>query len=132
MRRKATSKWSKIPSGRYRIVDLGRPAVFFIPVKKLYLGLPGRTIQEELHDFLVNRYGGYTATTLPSFGVWRGLGDAIINDECCVYEVSILGKNKVKPLLEKLAELAQKMGEECIYVKAGQYSGLVYPPNPKE
>lgn len=121
------SKWKSFTRGNYTIEDLGRPAVFLLPIKKLQRKMGDVTIEEELHKFLIDHFGAYTASTIPSFGFWRNAKEATISDECREYEVSFLGKDRIPVLLEKLAKIAAIIDEKCIYVKAGQYSCLVYP-----
>lgn len=121
------SKWTSLRGEGYLLEDLGRPAVFLLPIKKLHFPMGETTVEEELHQFLIKNYGSYTTSTVPSFGFWKDLKRATILDECRIYEVSILGRKKVPPLLRKLADIAIAMQEECIYVKAGQYAALVYP-----
>lgn len=117
-------KWSSFTCDDYALEDLGRPAIFLIPTKKLR---KSRKVEKELHKFLVRSFGAYTSSTIPSFGFWRNSKKATICDECRQYEVSFPGKERISLLLKKLAEIALVLKEECIYVKAGQYSALVYP-----
>ena|SRR3989338_7786853 len=128
-RDKSTSnKWRSLSSKEYILVDLGRPAVFLLPVRKLKKRVSrDKTLEEDLHQFIIRNFGAYTTSVIPSFGVWKKEKRAVISDECREYEVSFLGKEKIPLLLKKLAEIATFIGEECIYVKAGQYSALVYP-----
>ncbi|OGZ93913.1 MAG: hypothetical protein A3A28_05415 [Candidatus Sungbacteria bacterium RIFCSPLOWO2_01_FULL_47_32] len=122
------NKWGNLKSGRnYVLKDLGRPAVFFIPSYKLKGRVDSRAIQDGLHSFLVRNFGAFTSTLVPYFGHWKNDGAELIYDESCMYEVSFLGKERIPPLLEKLAEVAESIGEDCIYFKAGQYSCSVWP-----
>lgn len=121
------NKWQGLAGPGSRIVDLGRPAVFLIPVKKLEKKINGVTVRQALHRFLIQHFGAYTASTLPSFGFWKSLSRATVNDACTHYEVSFLGKERLPALTAELARIAALIGEECIYLKAGQYTGLVYP-----
>ena len=120
------SKWQSLSGSGYRLVDLGRPAVFLLPTKKL-----SRAIEKDLHWFIVAHFGAYTTSTIPSFGFWKNAERATISDECRIYEVSFLGKDRIPVLLKKLAKVAAQIEEECIYVKAGQYTALVYPKRTK-
>jgi len=121
------SKWESLKGENYKIEDLGRPAIFLLPTKKLKRKLDGITVEEYLHQFIVGHFGAYTSSTIPSFGFWRNAKKVSICDECREYEVSFMGKERIPVLLKKLAEIATLIQEDCIYVKAGQYSGLVYP-----
>ncbi len=120
------NKWQEFQGKSFKIINLGRPAVFFIPVKKLKGGR-GIKIRQDLHLFLITRFGAYSASMVPSFGFWKNALEAMTTDECVVFEVSFDGKEKIPILIKKLAELALEIKEDCIYLKAGQYSCLVYP-----
>jgi hypothetical protein len=109
------------------IEDLGRPAIFLIPIKKLGKKMGNSTVRKNLHLFLVEHFSAYTTSTVPGFGFWKNHQKLTIVDECCEYEVSFPGKNKIPLLLRKLTEIARVTGEACIYIKAGQYAALVYP-----
>jgi len=121
------NKWASLVRKGYAIEDLGRPAIFLIPIKKLRKRVSGVSIEKDLHRFLVDNFGAYTTSTIPGFGFWKNTERATISDACREYEVSFLGKGKIPALLKKLAEIAAATGEEYIYVKAGQYSALIYP-----
>ena len=120
------NKWVEFRDKSFKIVNLGRPAVFFIPLKKLKGGR-GIRIRQDLHLFLITQFGAYSASLVPSFGFWRDASKATITDKCIVFEVSFDGKEKIPVLVKKLAELALGIKEDCIYLKTGQYSCLVYP-----
>ncbi len=120
-------KWTSLSGEGYRLEDLGRPAIFLIPTKKLKIKIGEVTVEDGLHGFLTQNFGAYTSSTVPSFGFWKSSGEAVIFDECREYEVSFLGKEKLPFLLKKLAEIAIIINEDCLYIKAGQYSALLYP-----
>src|SRR3989338_5225504 len=120
--------WAQFENKSFEIADLGRPAIFYVPVKKLK-GEKGIHIRLDLHLFLMSQFGAYSASTIKSFvthGFWKGSSRAVISDESIIYEVSFVGKDKIPILLKRLAKLALETEEECIYIKAGQYSGLIY------
>lgn len=128
---KKKSKWSGFKSRKYRLVDLGRPAVFLLPEWKLAPDstwkLGDRTVAEDLDDFLVKNFGAFTRTTVTNFGVWMDGKQVLVLDSCRQYEVSFLGKERIPLILAKLAQVARALQEECIYFKAGQYACLIYP-----
>jgi len=121
------SKWKSLTGKDYTLEDLGRPAIFLLPIRKLKQKVGNITVEEDLHRFLIEHFGAYTSSTIPSFGFWKSIREATISDECREYEVSFVGKERIPTLLKKLAEIAKIIEEECIYVKAGQYSALIYP-----
>lgn len=121
------NKWKGFSSGDYTIKNLGRPAVFLLPTKKLNKKFGGETLKSNLHKFLIKNFGSYTTSIVPQFGFWKKSNESTIVDECCEYEVSFLGKNRIPLLIKKLSEIASAAKEECVYLKAGQYSCFVYP-----
>lgn len=128
MKKPGKSKWAEFAeNGNYRLVDLGRPAVFLVPEKKLKLKIGGKSIERHLQSFLSENFGAFTSSAMSNFGVWVNDEQVVSRDRCRVYEVSFLGKDKMSLLLKKLAEIAAAIKEECIYFKAGQYSCLIYP-----
>ncbi|MEK7653954.1 MAG: hypothetical protein AAB345_01570 [Patescibacteria group bacterium] len=121
------NKWKGLEGKGYRLENLGRPAIFLLPVWKLKAKLKKTTIEKDIHEFLIKQFGAYTSTTIPSFGVWKSTQKALVSDECRQYEVSFNGKERIPILAKKLAEIARLIEEDCVYLKAGQYSCLVYP-----
>ena len=123
-------KWESLRNGKlYHIDDLGRPGVFLLPAQKLKMRIGDMTVEEDLHEFLVKAFGAYTSSTVPNFGFWKAESEKrVFYDICVEYEVAFAGKEKIPLLLAKLASIAQAIGEECIYVKAGQYACLVSQP----
>lgn len=129
-RKNKKNKWRSFErkNSPYVLEDLGRPAVFLIPVRKLRIRPDGNdTVERMIANFILENLGAFTISTVPSFGFWKNRESALILDECHQYEVSFPGKNGVSRLMEKLAEVARKADEECIYFKAGQYACLIYP-----
>lgn len=124
------SKWSEFESPDYRLQDLGRPAVFIIPVRALAQPMDGETLADDLNRFLEENFGAYTVFDIPGFGIWKGPGGSFVKDKSQIYEVSFRGKENIPLLIRKLARIAELTGEECIYLKAGQYSCLVSPRRP--
>ena len=121
------NKWLEFESPSYRLQDLGRPAVFLVPIKKLQLEIRGVTLEERLRRFLTKNFSAYSATSIPSFGVWLDSGREIVFDESRQYKVSFAGKERIRLLLKELRDIAVLAGEECIYFEAGQYACLIWP-----
>lgn len=102
----------------YREEYLGKPAVFSIPSPKL------ETVEYEIHNFLIENYGNAWSQTSNIRGVWMGKPDG----EYTKIEISFVGKEKIPVLKRFLAQIAEKIGEECIYLLTGADSWYVYPP----
>ena len=127
------SKWFEFSvSEDYKLVDLGRTAIFLIPMGKLNFKMnSGQTVAEHLREFLSDEFGAFTTPSVASHGVYVNDDKVVYQDECQIYEVSFLGKERIPMLMKKLAEIATAIGEECIYLRAGQYSSLVVPKQQK-
>ena len=119
------SKWREFKNSEdYELIDLGRPAVFLVPIGKLQRSVGNQTLERTLAKFLSYHFEAYTIRHSGIRGYWKGHIDDLVE-----YEVSFLGKDKIPLLLKKLAELAKQIGEKCFYIKAGQYTALVQKPN---
>lgn len=123
--------WQKFAGEGYRVQNLGRPAIFFIPSKKLGIKDGKKTVEDRLNGFLQKEFGAFTISTAPYFGAWNN-GKSISRDECRLYEVSFVGKKRIELLFNFLAKFARKIDEECIYFKAGEDTCLVYPTPSKK
>lgn len=124
----AKNKWAEFKNPKkYTLVDLGRPASFLIPVRADKIYTPhGRPVMNDLRDFITDNFGGYTEATIPFFGIYRNKM-RVFYDRCYCCKVSFAGKEKIPLLLEKLAEVARLLQEQCIYFEAGQYATLIFP-----
>jgi len=124
---RADDKWRRFKSPKYRLQDLGRPAVFLIPMKKLRQEHNGMLIEKRLHNFLITNFGAFTTSSTPDFGVWKDFDQNAVVDDSRRYTVAFKGKEYLSPLIEELAQIAILTKEDCVYLEAGQYSTLVYP-----
>lgn len=94
------NKWRGLEGNNYAIEDLGRPKVFYLPSHKLKTIIGGKTVEDILHSFLIEHFGGFTTTLIPYFGIWRANGQHLVYDECRMYEVSFLGKKGFPSFLQ--------------------------------
>ena len=121
--------WTEFEGRSYEIIDLGREAVFYIPINKLR-GNRGIRIRQDLHLFLMSQFGAYSTSPfkgLATYGYWTDPSKSVVYDESMIFRVAFVGKEKIPTLFERIAQLATEIEEDCIYVQAGQYSGLVRP-----
>ncbi len=120
--------WQEFQNIGYRIEDLGRPAVFLMPTYKLdWPYMERHTVRDDLHAFLLAYFGSFTTTITPFFGFYKKGSGVMIHDQCYQYEVSFVGKDRIGLLISKLAVIARRIEEECIYFKAGEDACLIYP-----
>ncbi len=105
----------------YREVDIGRPAVFLLPEKKAQ-----KKLRDRILKYLRSAFGGATYAQAKT-GEWVDKRGLTIKEGQWEFEISFLGKDRVPSLFQYLAELAYELGEECIYVKCGEETRLIYP-----
>ena len=123
--------WLEFEGEGYELENLGRPAVFLIPSHKLRLRIEGITIEKHLENFLLKEFGAYTTSMVPSFGLWRDESHEVIGDESRQYEVAFIGRDRLKVLIQELANIARITQEYCFYFKAGEDVCLIRP-NPQD
>jgi hypothetical protein len=106
---------------------IGRPAAFLVPSLKLkQRGDNGQTLEEKLHGYLLGTFGGYTAAAGNIFGYWKDRSGREFYGEHRRFEVGLLEEDKLPELKRFLAGLADEMGEQCIYLQAGEEALFVY------
>lgn len=102
--------------------------VFLMPSLKLKKRVGhGKTLEDTLHNFLLKKFNGYTATAGNVFGYWKNVSGREFYGEHKEYKVSLVNKKRIKILEEFLARLAGEMGETSVYMAAGDDSWLLYP-----
>jgi len=122
-----TSPWEGLQGPGYHIENLGRPLVFYVPTRN-FTKDARQTLECELHD----RFGGFTATDVGRRGVWINLFGKHVTDKSVEYEVSFAGKERIPEVARILVNLARLIGEECIYIKAGEDAALIWPKPSEE
>jgi len=114
------------------LVPLGRMAIFYLPSNKLALpdNSPqwqgGRTLEEAIDEALIKRYQGVTKITQNVEGHYH-MGSQVVKDDHVRYEVSFLGKVKVREFIAFLRDVCVDMEEESIYLTMGQRAYLIEP-----
>lgn len=112
----------------YREQSLGTAVVFLLPSLKLKEpSLNGGTVENRLHTFLMDNFGGYTAQAGNIFGFWRDGRGHDSYGEHREFSVAFVEDAKLPILKEFVAKMALELQEECIYLRAGQTASLVYP-----
>lgn len=108
----------------FELEDLGRPAIFFLPAKKLT-----ERVRDRILQFLRTEYGGdsHVEPKIRSEikGEWTDAHGAVHADENWEFEVSFLGKERIPILCQFLAEIAHELGEACVYIKLGEETRLI-------
>lgn len=111
----------------FRLEPLGRMAVFLLPSLRLKQKKLGRSYEEIVHHFLIDNFGGYTASAGNIFGFWRDeqTGREYYGEHK-EYKVSFRGRDRVAMLQRFLSQLAGELNEDCIYLEYGEQAWLVY------
>ena len=106
---------------------LGEIAVTLLPVEKLKLPSPrGVPFENEIHDFLVTHFNGYTVSSGSISGHWKDDAGRDHYGEHRQYKVATGAGGSGGRLEGFLAKLAREMGEECIYLEVGREILLIY------
>ncbi len=81
-------KWAEFRDpASYTITNLGRPAKFLIPTKKLKVKKDRVELKDRLGYWLAENFGAYTYNSKKSFGLWVN-GLELVYDKCREYKVS--------------------------------------------
>ena len=112
----------------YRERNLGNAVVFLLPSLKLKEpSLQGPSVENRLHRFLMDNFGGYTAQAGNIFGYWREDDGRDSYGEHREFSVAAPDSSKLPVLKQFLAELARDLKEECVYFRTGYDASLIYP-----
>ena len=112
---------------RYRERSLGAAVVFLLPSLKLKEpSQNGPSIENRLHTFLMDNFGGYTVQAGNIFGYWRADGRDSYGEHR-EFSIAAPDPTRLLPLKEFLAGMAHDLNEECIYFRTGEMASLIYP-----
>ena len=102
---------------------LGEPAIFLLPSLKLkQRSTEGILVEEEVHRFLMEHFGGYTAAAGNIFGYWVEPGGGVSYGEHRQFMVALDRDDKIEGLKQFLAKIARELEEQSILL---QLSGAV-------
>lgn len=111
----------------YREQSLGINVRFLLPSLKLKEPCAnGETMEQQLHGFLMSRFGGYTATAANLFGYWKESDGGYTYGEHREFTVAITGDVGLPELKEYLGVVARTMRESCLYVEVSGKAMLLY------
>lgn len=106
---------------------MGRVVRFLLPSLKLkQAGESGRTVEEDVHAFLVERMGGYTASSGNLFGYWKDDSGKDSYGEHREFTVGVTADGKLDELKHFLSRLSARLNEECLYVEVGGEALLIF------
>ena len=112
---------------KYRERNLGTSVAFLLPSLKLKEpSLSGPSIENRLHTYLMDHFGGYTAQAGNIFGYWRE-DSRDSYGEHREFSVASQDSTQIPKLKEFLADMANELKEECVYIRIGETASLIYP-----
>ncbi|HVG27095.1 MAG TPA: hypothetical protein VM865_05785 [Acidobacteriaceae bacterium] len=111
----------------YHEQPLGKNVRFLLPSLKLKEPCPGGgTIEQSVHSFLVEHFGGYTATTATVFGYWREDDGRYSYGEHREFTVALPHDRGLPELKSFLSRTARMLRESCLYVEVAGAAVLLY------
>ncbi|MDE1162612.1 MAG: hypothetical protein PW792_11790 [Acidobacteriaceae bacterium] len=112
----------------YHEKPLGKNVRFLLPSLKLMQpARSGESLERSVHAFLVEHFGGYTATSASLFGFWRDEHGQQLYGEHREFVVALPNDEGVPELKEFLASVCRQLREECLYFEMSGKASLLYP-----
>jgi hypothetical protein len=106
---------------------LGKNVRFLLPSLKLKQPCTGgRTVEQTVHEFLMQHFDGYTATAANLFGYWTEEDGAFSYGEHREFTVALKGEGGLPELKHFLGEIACTLEEKCLYVEVAGRASLLY------
>jgi len=83
-------------------------------------------VEQSVHTFLMEQFGGYTATAATVFGYWREADGGYSYGEHREFTVALPHGEGLAALKEFLGRTARVLGEKCLYVEVAGEGILLY------
>ena len=110
----------------YHETPLGKNVRFLLPSLKLKQpSANGDTVEQCVHVFLMEKFGGYTATSANLFGYWKEADGEHSYGEHREFVVALPNDEGLPELKEFLGQTAATLGEKCLYVEVAGSGGAV-------
>ena len=111
----------------HREKPLGKTVRFLLPSLKLKERCSGgETIEQSVHEFLISRFNGYTATSATVFGYWKDNAGADSYGEHREFTVALPPTDGLHALKDFLGRTALLMRESCLYFEVAGEAVLLY------
>ena len=111
----------------YHETPLGKNVRFLLPSLKLKQPSPsGETVEQCVHVFLMEHFGGYTATAANLFGYWKEEGGEHSYGEHREFVVALPDDKGLPELKDFLGRTARTLEEKCIYFEVAGVAVLLY------
>jgi hypothetical protein len=110
-----------------RVKSLGKNVRFLLPSLKLKEPCPGGgTIEQSVHAYLVEHFGGYTVTSGTVSGYWREEDGSQSYGEHREFTVALHDDRGLPELKRFLALTGRRLCESCLYVEVAGSAELLY------
>jgi hypothetical protein len=111
----------------HREKPLGKNVRFLLPSLKLKEPCDsGETVEQSVHIYLMEHFGGYTATSANLFGYWREETGGYTYGEHREFTVALPDDHGLLDLKNFLGRTAITLGESCLYVEVAGSAVLLY------
>jgi hypothetical protein len=111
--------------------SLGRLGILLLPSLKMKLeSIRGNSHEQEVHEFLIANFSGYTLASGNIAGFWKDSNGRQHYGEHTEYRIGFLTEDKIPMLEHFIANLAEELGEESIFWATGEDAWLIYRTNP--
>lgn len=111
----------------HRERPLGSNVRFLLPSLKLKVPCAsGETVEQLVHAYLLEHFGGYTATSANLFGYWREDSGGYSYGEHREFTVALPDDKGLPELKDFLGRTARTLGENCLYVEVAGKAMLLY------
>ena len=111
----------------HREKALGRNVRFLLPSLKLKAPCEGgETVEQSVPAYLLEHFGGYTATSANLFGYWREGNGGYSYGEHREFVVALPDDQGLPELKDFLGRTARTLGEDCLYVDVAGFAMLLY------
>ncbi|HEX4154658.1 MAG TPA: hypothetical protein VHY48_03510 [Acidobacteriaceae bacterium] len=117
----------------YREQPLGKNVRFLLPSLKLKEPCAGGgTIEESVHHYLVENFGGYTVGSATVSGYWREEDGTHSYGEHREFTVALPNDRGLDELKRFLGQTARRLCESCLYVEVAGCAVLLYSESEDE
>lgn len=111
----------------YHEKPLGKNVRFLLPSLKLKQpSSNGHSVEHCVHVFLMEHFGGYTATAANLFGYWKEDDGGHTYGEHREFVVALPNDRGLAELKAFLGRTAREIGENCLYVEVSGVAVLLY------
>jgi hypothetical protein len=111
----------------YHEQPLGKNVRFLLPSLKLKQPAGGGdTVEQRVHVFLMEHFGGYTATSANLFGYWKEEDGEHTYGEHREFVVALPNDMGLPELKDFLGRTARMLGEKCLYFEVAGVAVLLY------